>query len=97
MSNKQFGTAPRVTADVVDAECVAHSYHVFAERHTVCCITMQNGFTVIGESACVSKENFNEALGRQIARNKARDKVWELLAFRLADRLALAKTMGGES
>ena len=45
-------------------------------------------FTVTGEGACASPENFNAEIGRKIARQKAIDKVWPLLGFRLRDRLA---------
>jgi hypothetical protein len=38
---------------------------------------------VIGESAAVSLENFDEEIGRKIAREKARDKIWQLEGYRL--------------
>lgn len=55
---------------------------------TFCVLRLRNGFTVTGESACASPENFDEALGRKIARQNAVAKVWPLLGFRLRDRLA---------
>lgn len=55
---------------------------------TFCVLVLDNGFTVTGESACASPENFNAETGRQIARQKAVDKVWPLLGFRLRDLLA---------
>ena len=55
---------------------------------TFCVLVLQNGFTVTGESACVSPENFDAGLGRKIAREKAVEKVWPLLGFRLRDRLS---------
>lgn len=54
---------------------------------TFCVLVLKNGFTVTGESACASPENFDEILGRRIARQKATEKVWPLLGFRLRDRL----------
>lgn len=54
---------------------------------TFCVLVLKNGFTVTGESACASPENFDEILGRKIARQKATEKVWPLLGFRLRDRL----------
>lgn len=48
-----------------------------------------NGFTVTGESACASPENFNAEIGRKIARQNAVDKLWPLLGFRLRDKLAV--------
>ena len=55
---------------------------------TFCVLVLRNGFTVTGESACASPENFNAEVGRKIARANAVQKVWPLLGFRLRDRLA---------
>jgi len=55
---------------------------------TFCVIVLRNGFTVTGESACASPENFDAEIGRKIARQNAVGKVWPLLGFRLRDRLA---------
>lgn len=55
---------------------------------TFCVLVLRNGFTVTGESACASPENFNAEIGRAIARNNAIDKVWPLLGFRLRDQIA---------
>lgn len=55
---------------------------------TFCVLVLANGFTVTGESACASPENFDEAIGRKIARENAVNKIWPLLGFRLRDALA---------
>jgi hypothetical protein len=57
-------------------------------RTTICMITLDNNFTVRGESSCVAIENFNRSMGEDIAFKNAREKLWPLLGFRLADRLA---------
>ncbi len=54
---------------------------------TFCVLVLKNGFTVTGESACVSPGNFDAELGRKIAREKALAKLWPLLGFRLADEV----------
>lgn len=51
-------------------------------------LVLRNGFTVTGESACASRENFDAEIGRRIARENAIDKIWPLLGFRLRDKLA---------
>ncbi len=58
------------------------------ELLTFCVLVLRNGFTVTGESACVSPENFDAEIGRRIARENAVQKVWPLLGFRLHDKLA---------
>lgn len=81
-------TAKRVTPDMLDAEIAAEDYHVFpGSCLTVCALTLRNGFTVTGESACASPENFNAEIGQKIARSNAREKIWPLLGFRLRDEL----------
>ncbi|WP_147127832.1 Gp49 family protein [Shimia ponticola] len=82
-------TAKRVTPEMLDAEIVSEQFHVFdGSCLTVCCLTLRNGFTVTGESACASPENFNAEIGQKIAKANARDKIWPLLGFRLRDELA---------
>lgn len=55
---------------------------------TICVLTLRNGFTVTGESNCASPENFNEQIGRTIARRNARDKIWSLEGYALRTQLA---------
>lgn len=55
---------------------------------TFCVLVLRNGFTVTGESACASPENFDSALGRKIARQNAVSKVWPLMGYALKDGLS---------
>ena len=81
--------APRLSPEKIDAVIAGEDYHVFpGSCLTVCCLTLKNGFTVTGESACASPENFNAEIGQTIARSNAREKLWPLLGFRLRDQLA---------
>lgn len=57
---------------------------------TYCTLVLQNGFTVIGESACASPENFDAELGRKIARQNAIHKVWPLMGYAAKEKLASA-------
>ena len=54
---------------------------------TFCILTLENGFTVTGESACASPENFNEEIGKKIAYANARDKIWQLEGYLLKEKL----------
>ncbi len=82
-------TAPRVTPQRVDEVITGEDYHVFpGTTLTVCCLTLANGFTVTGESACASPENFDTELGRKIARDNAKQKIWALEGYALRNRLA---------
>ena len=55
---------------------------------TFCIIVLKNGFTVTGESACASPENFDADLGRKIARQNAVQKIWPLMGYALKNKLA---------
>ncbi|MRD73294.1 hypothetical protein HCX48_00490 [Rhodocyclus tenuis] len=54
---------------------------------TFCVLTLRNGFTVTGESACASAENFDAQIGRKIARQNAVQKVWPLMGYALRSTL----------
>ena len=55
---------------------------------TFCVLVLKNGFTVTGESACASPENFDAEIGRNIARQNAVSKVWPLMGYELRSKLA---------
>lgn len=55
---------------------------------TFCVIVLRNGFTVTGESACASPENFDADIGRQIARQNAVAKIWPLMGYELRSKLS---------
>jgi hypothetical protein len=55
---------------------------------TFCVLVLRNGFTVTGESACASSENFDAGIGRKIARNEAVGKIWPLMGYELKTKLA---------
>lgn len=57
------------------------------ELLTFCVLVLRNGFTVTGESACASPENFDPAIGKQIARENARNKIWQLEGYLLKQNL----------
>ena len=57
---------------------------------TFCVLVLRNGFTVTGESACASPENFDAELGKKIARKNAVNKVWPLMGYALKERLPRA-------
>jgi hypothetical protein len=81
-------TAPRITPDDLDAKITGEMYHVFpGTTLTVCCLTLENGFTVTGQSAAASPENFDAEIGRTIARADAREKIWPLEGYLLRERL----------
>lgn len=81
--------APRLNPDMIDAAIGSEQYHVFpGTTMTVCALTLRNGYIVTGESAAASPENFDAAIGRKIARENARNKIWALEGYLLREKLA---------
>ena len=60
---------------------------------TFCVLTLKNGFTVTGESACASPENFNAEIGRKIARENAVNKIWPLEGYLLKEALTTGSSL----
>lgn len=81
-------TAPRITPERLEEVIVSEQYHIFPNStFTACLLTLANGYTVLGESACASPENFNADLGRKIARDNAKNKIWPLEGYLLRQNL----------
>ena len=80
--------APRLRPEDIDAAIVSETYTILPSgKCMICELILRNGFSVRGESACVSKANFNEEIGRKISYEDARNKVWMLEGYLLQDRL----------
>ena len=78
-ANAQWGADPNTTALI--------GMHKQLETLTFCVLILKNGFTVTGESACASPENFNAEIGRKIAYENARNKIWQLEGYLLKEKL----------
>lgn len=82
--------APRLTPSDIESVIKSASYTVLPSgRVTICELTLTNGFTVRGESSCVSIENFNKELGELIAFQNAREKIWQLEGYLLKQEFYL--------
>jgi hypothetical protein len=89
-------TAPRLTPDRIDEAIISEQYYVFPNTTlTVCALTLRNGFVVVGESAAASPANFDRDIGRKIARENARNRIWPLEGYLLRERLNNAATSVG--
>lgn len=90
--------APRLSPADIDAAITREDYHVFpGTTLTVCMLVLQNGFCVVGKSAAASPENFDEELGRKIAREDARSQIWALEGYRLRSDLAAGRITPNEA
>lgn len=102
MDNLQPGTAPKVTPADIEAEIASEHYFTASQAVsyvsgetppapldllTFAVLVLRNGFTVTGESACASPENFDAEVGRKVARQAAINKMWPLLGYALRSKL----------
>lgn len=77
-----------LTPDDIENAIVHEQYHVFpGSTVTVCCLTLINGFNAIGHSGCIDPSNFNEAIGKQVARENAARTIWQLEGYLLKQRM----------
>jgi hypothetical protein len=80
--------APRLTPEHIDEQIVHAAHYQFpGTTVTVCCLTLRNGYNTVGESACVSPNNFDAEIGKKVAYANAREKIWALEAYLLRDFL----------
>lgn len=95
-------TAPRITPADIEANIESEHYFTASQAVsyvsgstppaaldllTFCVLVLRNGFTVTGESACASPENFDAAIGQKIARQNAVNKIWPLMGYELRSKL----------
>lgn len=94
--------APKVTPEQIEAAIVRETYTLLPNgRTTVCQLTLidlgDSGFTVEGQSACVSRDNYNEELGNKIARQNALNEVWKVKGYELALELKRQRDRANET
>ena len=80
--------APRLSRNMIDDQIVTAQYYVFPGTvMTVCCLTLNNGYNVVGTSAPASVDNFNSEIGEKISYDKAREQIWALEGYLLKTKL----------
>lgn len=85
-------TANKVTQEQIDQIIDLSSYKVFHRVHDKQCIVvakLPNGFTVVGESACVDPNNYDEQIGFDLAVKHIKNRLWELEGYTLQNKLHL--------
>lgn len=77
---------PSVTKESILSKIVKETYTILPESTvTICHLTLQNGYTVTGESACVDPRNFNKEEGEHWAKENAISKIWTLEGYLLKE------------
>jgi hypothetical protein len=78
----------KVTMERILGKIVSETYTTLPSgKVLVCELMLENGFSVRGEAAVVSKENFNEEIGRKISKENAINSIWQLEGYLLQEEL----------
>ena len=96
-SEHYFTGADGVEGESYDGICItAHKVPDALYLLTFCVLVLRNGFTVTGESACASPDNFDADIGRKIARQNAVQKILPLMGYALKEQLWLEENIRRE-
>lgn len=83
----------RLTKDFIEGKIVDEEYF-FTKKLAICVLTLQNGYQVTGEAGVVNPADFDEKIGKQIAKERAIDKVWMLEGYLLQEKMLNASHGG---
>lgn len=75
--------APSISQEMVDDFIRETEVMTLGDKTTVVRAVLRNGFEIVEASACVSAENYDEALGAEICMEHIKNRVWMLLGFLL--------------
>lgn len=76
-----------VTPEMIDVEIRDVSYTVMpGTTITICAITLENGYTVIGQASCIDPTLYDKAIGERIAYTNAYDKIYAVKGYVVKQR-----------
>jgi hypothetical protein len=78
--------AERVTPEYMKSRITDTKFTRLTDTVTHCRITLDNGYGVSAESACVNVANYNQEIGEKIAYDNAFRQLWPLFGFLLAEK-----------
>lgn len=76
-----------ITLDWIKKQIKKTEFTKMGEKTTICVITLNNNFEVVGSSACVDKNTYNQIIGENLAYDKAIEKIWELEGYLMQCKL----------
>ena len=80
-------TYPRISKEYIESRIKNHEFIRIGDTVTLCSIFIDNGYSVRGESACVSPENYREDIGQKLSYDNAFKKLWPLFGFLLIESI----------
>ena len=79
-----------VTKEQIETILKESEYEVFHRVFGKQCLVvakLPNGFTLVGESACVDPENYDEQIGLDLAKENIKNRLWELEGYLLQNKI----------
>lgn len=92
IANRPF---PKVTEDYMRSRIKTENF-LLQQPLTICIITLDNGYTVTGESACADPRNYDQSIGESLARKHAFSKLWPLFGFLLSEEIYAQSLHNGD-
>jgi len=87
MREETFLLPTKVTINDIQDKIKGVHYTLLDDRRTtVCQLDLENGYTILGTSACVDEKEFNVALGEKYSYEDAINKLWPLEGYLLAEK-----------
>jgi hypothetical protein len=78
----------KVTIEKIESKIINETYLVLPDgRTTLCILSLENGYTITGKSACVMASEFDLGRGRMYARQDAVEQIWPLEGYLLAQQI----------
>lgn len=78
----------KLTPEILESKIVGLAYHQFeGTTVTICCLTLENGYNTIGQSACIDQSMFDAEVGKDLAYQDAFSKLWQLYGFNAKEAL----------
>jgi len=78
----------KVTKEQIQSKIKSEMYMVLPDgRSTLCILTLANGYTIKGLSACVDESEFDLNIGRKVSYENAVEQIWPLEGYLLAERI----------
>ena len=72
----------KISREDVEKAVKEEKYVKLTEKMTVCILTTDTGFEVIGVSACANPSNYVKELGEKYAREEAINKLWDYEGYK---------------
>lgn len=86
----------KLTDEYIASQIVKDESFKVGAKTTLVVLTLKNGFEVVGTSACVDANAYDQKIGEHYARERALAKVWELEGYMLQNMGAVQMNVLGE-